>query len=91
VVHVAQGCQRVAVMARDSQPDPALAAALKQLRNASGITQEDAAHDARIAVSTLQAVENGRSEPSWSTVRRMTAALGASLSDLASAVEEHRR
>lgn len=46
------------VRASSSQPDPALGAVLKQLRGAHGITQEDLAHAAKVAVSTLQAIEN---------------------------------
>jgi transcriptional regulator with XRE-family HTH domain len=74
-----------------SQPDPALATVLKQLREAHGVTQEDLAHDARTAVSTLQAIENARSEPSWQTVRRLVAALGVTMTDLGKAIDKQER
>lgn len=78
-------------MPLSSQPDPALGAVLKQLRDARAVTQEDLAHNAKIAVSTLQAIENARSEPGWQTVRRLVAALGVTMTELAKAIDKHER
>jgi transcriptional regulator with XRE-family HTH domain len=76
-------------MPLSSQPDPALGAVLKQLRSARRITQEDLAHAAKVAVSTLQAIENARAEPGWQTVRRLVAALGATMTELGEAIDTH--
>jgi transcriptional regulator with XRE-family HTH domain len=70
-------------VARESRPDPTLAAYIKRYREASGTTQEDLAHRADIALSTLQAIEAGRREPGWSTVLAILDALDLSLSTLA--------
>jgi DNA-binding XRE family transcriptional regulator len=69
-------------VARESRPDPKLAAYIKRHREAAGTTQEDLAHSADIALSTLQAIEAGRREPGWSTVGAILAALDLTLSDL---------
>jgi transcriptional regulator with XRE-family HTH domain len=82
---------KVRLVPLSSEPDPALAAALKQLRNARGTTQEDLAHDAKVAVSTLQAIENARSEPGWQTVRRLVAALGVNMQELGTAIDVQER
>jgi len=70
-------------VARASRPDPDLAAYIKRHREHNGTTQEDLAHDADIALSTLQAIEAARREPGWSTVMAVLDALGLSLSQLA--------
>ncbi len=74
-------------MSPTSEPDPALAAVLKALRQRKNATQEDVAHDARTAVSTLQAIENARSEPGWQTVRRIVAALDVTMTELGEAID----
>jgi DNA-binding XRE family transcriptional regulator len=76
---------------RAPNPDPALAAALKRLREDREMTQEAAAWHAGIAVATLQKIENGQTAPSWDSVRRVIAALDIRLSDLAAAVEAEER
>lgn len=68
-------------------PDPALAAAIRGLRGARGITQEALAHDANITAGTLSRIELGTTTPSWSTVRALCQALGVTLTELAQAVE----
>ncbi len=64
------------------QPDPALAALLKRLREDRGITQEQLAFDAGITVSALSRIERGLNSPGWTTVRRIADALGVSLGEL---------
>ena len=64
------------------QPDPALAALLKRLREDRKITQEQLAFDAGITVSALSRIERGLNSPGWSTVRRIADALGVSLEEL---------
>lgn len=65
----------------------ALAAALRRLREARGLTQEALAHEAGVTVGTLSKIELGQASPAWSTVMRIAAALDVSLVELAAAVE----
>lgn len=68
-------------------PSRALAAAIRQLREDRGITQEDLAHGAGITTGTLSKIERGLANPSWTTVERIAGALGTSVARLAAAVE----
>ncbi len=74
-----------------AMPDPALAAALKRLREKRGITQEQLAHDAGITTGTLSKIELGQTNPSWTTVRLIARALDVSLVELAEAVAAAER
>ena len=69
-------------------PDQILAGVLRQLRHDRGSTQEDVAHYAGITVAALARIERGTTNPRWTTVRRITSALDASLNDLVAAVED---
>jgi transcriptional regulator with XRE-family HTH domain len=69
------------------QPDLALAALLKRLREERGMTQEHLAFEAKMTVSALSRIERGLNSPGWMTVRRITGALGVSLVDLARNLE----
>jgi transcriptional regulator with XRE-family HTH domain len=70
------------------QPDPALAALLKRLREEREITQEQLAFDAGITSSALSRIERGLNSPRWPTLRRIAAALGVSVGELVDALEE---
>jgi transcriptional regulator with XRE-family HTH domain len=74
-------------MPRSPDPDVALAAALKRLREERKITQETLAYNAGLSVGTLGRIEVARTAPSWDSVRRIIDALGVSLAELAEAVE----
>ena len=63
-------------------PDPDLAAILRALRESQGRSQEALAHAAGIAVNSLRRIEYGQSNPTWTTVRTIAAALGISLAEL---------
>jgi len=63
---------------------------LKQLREERGITQEQLAFDAGITASALSRIERGLNSPGWTTVRQIARALGVSLVELVSAVEDAR-
>lgn len=77
-------------MPRIPAPDPALAAALRKLRETRGLTQEQLAYDAGVTVGTLSKIETAAAAPAWATVRSIADALGVSLVELAKAVEaEH--
>jgi transcriptional regulator with XRE-family HTH domain len=72
------------------QPDPALAALLKRLREEREITQETLAFQAGITASSLSRIERGLNSPGWTTLTRIADALGVSLVDLARSIEQGR-
>jgi transcriptional regulator with XRE-family HTH domain len=67
--------------------DKALAAVLRQLRERKGLSQESVAYQAGVTTGSLARIELGQSSPAWVTVRRVAAALGVTLVELAEAVE----
>jgi transcriptional regulator with XRE-family HTH domain len=73
-----------------SQPDTALATALRRLRTERGETQEDLAHRAGLTVAAFARIERGHANPTWTTVRRIAEALEISLAALGEAVELER-
>ncbi len=73
-----------------SQTDLALATTLRRLRIERGDTQEELAHRAGLTVAAFARIERGRANPTWTTVRRIAAALEVSLAGLAEAVERSR-
>lgn len=76
-------------MGRLDQPQPALGAAIRQLRDKRGVTQEDLAHDAGVTTGTLSLIERGKSNPAWGTVKSIAAALGTTVADVAKLAEKH--
>jgi transcriptional regulator with XRE-family HTH domain len=74
-------------MPRSPKPDPALAAALRRLREDSGLTREALAFHAGITTASLARIELAQSTPGWDTIRRIAGALDLSISRLAAAVE----
>ncbi|MFZ2050397.1 MAG: helix-turn-helix transcriptional regulator [Solirubrobacteraceae bacterium] len=74
-------------MPRPSGTDPKLAAALRGLREQTGVSQEDLAHDAELTTAALSRIERGVTNPSWTTLRRILTALKASLAELEAAIE----
>lgn len=70
-------------MRRSDQPQPALGKAIRQLRDKRGMTQEALAHTAGVTVGHLSLIERGHSNPTWATVKAISAALDASLVELA--------
>lgn len=71
-------------------PDPALGLAIKGLREAQGLTQEELATQADTTVGTVSRMEAAKSAPAWATVMQIINALGVSLLELARAVEKAR-
>jgi transcriptional regulator with XRE-family HTH domain len=67
--------------------DPELAAVLRALRESQGRSQEAVAHAAGIAVNSLRRIEYGQSNPTWTTVRALAAALDISLAQLGRQVD----
>jgi len=74
-------------MAPRAAPQVALGQAIRQTRTARGLSQEEVAHGADLHPTWLSHIEAGRN-PSWGTVRRIAAALGVEVSDLARLAEE---
>lgn len=74
-------------MAPRSAPQVALGQAVRQARTARGLSQEQVAHEADLHATWLSHIEAGRN-PAWGTVRRIAAALGLEVSDLALMAEE---
>ncbi len=72
-------------------PDPALGVAIKTLREARSLTQEELASRANTTVGTVSRMEAAKSAPAWATVMQIIDALGISLPELARAVEKARR
>jgi transcriptional regulator with XRE-family HTH domain len=59
-----------------------MAANVRRLRKARGLTQEQLAHDADIDLTYLGGIERGRRNPSLAVLVRIAAALGAEPADL---------
>lgn len=74
-------------MARALRPDPALATAVRQLREDRGLTREALAFRAGLTISSLARIELGQASPGWDTIRLIATALDVSLSSLAAAIE----
>ncbi len=75
-------------MPANTEPDPALGAAVRQLRHGAGLRQEDLAHRAGIHFTTLRRIETGKADPTLSTVRRLAEALDVNLAELVRLAEE---
>jgi transcriptional regulator with XRE-family HTH domain len=73
-------------MAPRSEPQVALGQAIRETRTSRGLSQEEVANGADLHPTWLSHIEAGRN-PSWGTVRRIAAALGVAVSDLASLAE----
>jgi transcriptional regulator with XRE-family HTH domain len=67
---------------RRYEPQPELAAAIRQVRERRGLSQAEVARRADIEPSWLSRLESGSANPSWGTVRRICDALDIPLSEL---------
>lgn len=74
-------------MAPRSEPQAALGNAIRELREARGLSQEQLAIQADTHPTWISHLESGRNNPSWGTVQRISAALGVTVSELASRAE----
>ena len=75
-------------MAPRTEPQPGLGRAIRQLRTERGLSQEEIGLRAEIHPTWISHLESGRNNPAWGSVRRIAAALGVRLSDLAALAEE---
>ena len=74
-------------VARRTEPQEGLGAALKELRLERGLSQEELAHRASLHPTWISHLESGRENPAWGTVRRLAKALELPLSELAERAE----
>ena len=78
-------------MRRSTRPQPALGAAIRQLREKKNETQESLAEQAGMAVPTISHIEAGHANPTWATVRDIASALGVSITELAKLADRHEK
>ena len=69
-------------MRRSDQPQPALGKAIRQLREERGMTHEALAQEAGITIGHMSTIERGHSNPTWATVKAVSAALKLRMVDL---------
>jgi transcriptional regulator with XRE-family HTH domain len=69
------------------RPDQALAAAIRRLRERRGETQEAVIHRSGLSVTAYVRAERGVSNPAWTTVLKIAAALDVTITELAQATE----
>lgn len=75
-------------MRRSDQPQVALGAAIHELRNERGMTQEALAHKSGVTVGHLSMIERGHSNPTWGTISRIAEAANVSMIDLVKRANE---
>lgn len=71
-----------------TEPQPALGNTIKRLREERGMSQEELGHAAEIHPTWISHIESGRNNPAWGSVKRIAAALGVKVSELAALVEQ---
>lgn len=78
----ADASENVQPMRRSERPQPALGEAVRQLREKRNATQETVARDAGITTATLSLIERGQANPTWDTLKKITAALNVSMGEM---------
>ena len=73
---------------RRYEPQPALGRAIREAREAAGITQRDLAEHADMAEMHLSKIERGFGNPAFGTLRRIAAALHVRPADLVARAAE---
>jgi transcriptional regulator with XRE-family HTH domain len=76
-------CENVLGVSESRNPQPALGAAIRELRLAREVTQQDAAQAAGITVAHLSKIERGRTNPTWGTVAAIAEALSVTIAEVA--------
>jgi transcriptional regulator with XRE-family HTH domain len=66
-------------------PQPALGAAVRELRQKADLSQETVAGIAGVHPTWLSRIEAGSANPAWGTVVRIAAGIGVSMSEVAAA------
>jgi len=75
----------------DQPIDLALAAVLRRLREAQGLSQEATAQRAGISLNSYSRIERGNAAPAWATVQRIADALDVSMAELGGVVDAERK
>jgi transcriptional regulator with XRE-family HTH domain len=83
-------CETVRAVSESRNPQPALGAAIRELRGEREATQQDTAQAAGITVAHLSKIERGRTNPTWGTVAAVAQALGVSITEVAGRAERSR-
>jgi transcriptional regulator with XRE-family HTH domain len=78
-------------MRRSKNPQPALGAAIRELRAKRGMTQEALAQSAGITVAHLSGIERGRANPSWGAVAAIAEALDVSMGEVGKLTDKLRK
>ena len=74
-------------MARSLSPDQELGQALRQLREARDLTQEQVSQAADLTLGAYGRIERSEVAPAWPTVRAIARGLGISLKELGAEVD----
>jgi transcriptional regulator with XRE-family HTH domain len=69
-------------MAPHKEPQPALGQAIRRLRKARNLSQEELGHLAEIHPTWISHIESGRTNPAWGTVRRIATVFEVRLSEV---------
>ena len=77
-------------MPRPVNPQPALGAAIRALRDEHDLKQLPVAEDAGITVAHLSKIESGKVNPTWGTVEAIARALGVTTLEVAATLEKLR-
>lgn len=73
------------------QLQPALGRAVHQLRKDGKTTQEELAHAAELPVGTVGRIERGRSDPKYSTLKRLATGLGVTVAELVALAADYEQ
>jgi transcriptional regulator with XRE-family HTH domain len=68
-------------------PQPGLARAVRQLRTAQRLSQEELAHRAGVHLTWIGRIESGTANPGWGTTKRVAKGLGVPHALLAALAE----
>lgn len=69
-------------MAPRKEPQPALGQAIRRLRAARDLSQEELGHRAEIHPTWISHIESGRTNPAWGTIRRIASVFEVPLSEI---------
>jgi transcriptional regulator with XRE-family HTH domain len=72
----------------DLDPNAALGAVVRELRERAGLSQGDLASRAELEEREVAAIEAGQLEPTWGDLRRIASALSVPLPELLARLEK---
>jgi DNA-binding XRE family transcriptional regulator len=83
--------ETVPPVSESRNPQPALGAAVRAIRDARGKTQQDTAQAAGITVAHLSKIERGLTNPTWGTVVAIADALDSTMTEVAKRADSAER